>query len=95
VIAGAIAVRIATDPATWSYYTPGLVAGELIWDFLDRRRFPWITLIAVVALAPTWLVPSETARGVLRLAVTLAVLLWAFVRPVEATTPDRQPALAT
>jgi len=95
VIAGAIAVRIATDPATWSYYTPGLVAGVLIWDFLDRRRFPWITLIAVVALAPTWLVPSETARGVLRLAVTLAVLLWAFVRPVEATTPDRQPALAT
>jgi hypothetical protein len=95
VIAAALAVRIATDPATWSYYTPGLVAGVLIWDFLDRRRFPWITFAVAVALAPTWLVPSETARGALRFSAALAVVVWAFVRPVEATAPDRQPALAT
>jgi hypothetical protein len=95
VIAGALAVRIATDPATWSYYTPGLVAGVLIWDFLERRRFPWITLAVAVALAPTWLVPSETARGLLRLIAALGVVVWAFVRPVEATAQDRQPALAT
>jgi hypothetical protein len=24
-----IAARIATDPATWSYYTPGVVVGVL------------------------------------------------------------------
>jgi hypothetical protein len=83
VIAAALAVRIATDPATWSYYTPGLVAGVLIWDLLDRRRFPWITLAVVVGLAPTWLVPSETARGVLRLVVALAVIWLAFLRPQQ------------
>jgi hypothetical protein len=81
VIAAAIAVRIATDPATWSYYTPGLVIGVLIWDLLDRRRFPWMTLAAVVALAPTWLVPSEDARAGLRLAGAAAVVVWAFLRP--------------
>jgi hypothetical protein len=81
VIAAAIAVRIGTDPATWSYYTPGLVAGVLIWDLLDRRRFPWFTLAVVVGLAPTWLVPSDTARAVLRLAVAAAVVSWAFLRP--------------
>ena len=87
-IAAAIAVRIATDPATWSYYTPGLVIGVLIWDLLDDRRFPWLTLAAVVALAPTWLVPSDTARGVLRLAVALAVVVWAFRRPRSTTDPE-------
>jgi hypothetical protein len=83
VIAVAIAVRIATDPATWSYYTPGLVIGVLVWDLLDRRRFPWATLLAVLALAPTWLVPSDTARAVLRLAVALAVVVWGFARPQQ------------
>jgi hypothetical protein len=81
VIAAAIAVRIATDPATWSYYTPGLAMGVLIWDLVDRRRFPLMTLAAVVALAPTWLVPSDTARAVLRLAAAIGVVVWAFVRP--------------
>jgi Glycosyltransferase family 87 len=81
VIAGALAVRIATDPATWSYYTPGLVAAILLWDLLDRRQFPWATLITVVALAPTWLVPADTARSVLRLGVTIGVVVWAFRRP--------------
>jgi hypothetical protein len=83
VIAAAIAVRIATDPATWSYYTPGLVAGVLIWDLLDRRRFPWLTLAALVAMAPTWLVPSDTARAVLRLAVAVCVVVWALRRPAS------------
>jgi hypothetical protein len=86
VIAVAIAVRIATDPATWSYYTPGLVVGVLVWDLLDQRRFPWATLAVVLALAPTWLVPSETARAVLRLAVAVAVIGWALRRaPANAT----------
>lgn len=92
VIAAAIAVRMATDPATWSYYTPGLVVGVLIWDLLDRRRFPWATLAVVIALAPTWLVPSDTARGALRFAVTLAVLIWAFRRPPD-TTPEPTGAI--
>ncbi len=87
-IAAAIAVRIATDPATWSYYTPGLVVGVLVWDLLDRRRFPWFTMAVAVGLAPTWLVPSETARGLMRLAVTALVVVVAFVR-APAAAPDR------
>ncbi|MEP7048343.1 MAG: hypothetical protein ABI949_16750 [Ilumatobacteraceae bacterium] len=94
-IAAAIAMRIAVDPATWSYYTPGLVVGVLIWDLLDGRRFPWITLVAVVALAPTWLVPSDAARGALRLAITLAVLVWAFGRTPTPATPVDEPQLVT
>jgi hypothetical protein len=89
IIAAAIAVRLATDPATWSYYTPGLVIGVLIWDFLDRRRFPWATTITVLALAPTWLVPSDTARAILRLAITAAVVVAAFLRPPLATVDQR------
>src|SRR4051812_37907451 len=80
IIAAAVAVRIATDPATWSYYTPGLVIGVLVWDLLDRRRLPWATIAVVIGLAPTWLVPSDTARAVMRLAITTAVVVWSFVR---------------
>ncbi len=80
IIAAAIAVRLATDPATWSYYTPGLVIGVLLWDLLERRRFPWATLIAVVGLAPMWLLPSDTARAITRLAVTVAVVVWSLLR---------------
>jgi hypothetical protein len=95
VIAAAIAVRIATDPATWSYYTPGLVAGVLLWDLLERRRFPWATLGVVVALAPTWLVPSETTRGVLRLAAAVAVVVWAFRRPPSTAAAPTDPIVAS
>jgi hypothetical protein len=95
VIAAAIALRVATDPATWSYYTPGLVIGVLVWDLLGRRRFPWVTLVVLVGLAPTWLVPSDTARGLMRLAVTAAVVVFAFVRaPAASATPlEATPAV--
>lgn len=93
-MAAAIAVRIATDPATWSYYTPGLVVGVLVWDLLDRRRLPWFTIAVVVGLAPTWLVPSDTGRGLMRLAVTAAVVVFAFARAPAAAT-DRLDAATT
>jgi len=89
VIAAAVAVRIATDPATWSYYTPGLVIGVLIWDLLDRRRFPWVTLAVVLGLAPTWLVPSDAIRAVLRAAVAVVVVVWALRRPPSAENVSR------
>ena len=94
VIAAAVAVRIATDPATWSYYTPGLVIGVLIWDLLDRRRFPWVTFVVVVGLAPTWLVPSDTLRAVLRAAVAVAVVVWAVLRPPAWTATPRRSRVA-
>lgn len=81
IVAAAVAVRLATDPATWSYYTPGLVIGVLLWDLLDRRRVPWMTTAVVLALAPTWLVPSDTARAVMRLGIAIVVVVLAFARP--------------
>ena len=95
VIAAAIAVRIATDPATWSYYTPGLVIGVLVWDLLGRRGFPWVTLIAVLALAPTWLVPSDTARAVLRLVLAVGVVGWAVSRRPATTAVAPEPTFVT
>jgi hypothetical protein len=94
VIAAAIAVRIATDPATWSYYTPGLVIGVLVWDLLGRRKFPWATLAVTAGLAPTWLVPADTARGVLRLVVTAAVVLWSLVAAPATESADPVPLAA-
>ena len=96
-IAAAIAVRLATDPATWSYYTPALVIGVLVWDVLERRRFPGATLIAVVGLAPTWLVPSDTAPAVMRLAVTRPWSCGRFARDPDADRrrEHSQPAGAT
>jgi hypothetical protein len=95
VIAAAIALRLASDPATWSYYTPGLVIGVLVWDLLARRDFPWVTLLVVIGLAPTWLVPSDTGRGLMRLAVTAAVVVFALVRAPAATTERLEPARTT
>lgn len=89
IIAAAIAVRIGTDPATWSYYAPGLVIGVLVWDLLDRRRFPWVTLAAVLALAPTWLVPSDAGRAALRAVVAVAVVVGALLRPPAAEFASR------
>jgi hypothetical protein len=90
VLMAAIAVRIATDPATWAYYTPGLVAGALLWDQVpSSRRVTWASIIAVVMLAPTWLVPDAQVRAVLRLAVAVMAVVAALV---GARTPEVAPA---
>ncbi len=94
IIAAAIAVRVATDPATWSYYTPGLVIGVLVFDLLRGREVPWATLAVIVGLAPTWLVPSDAARGVMRLAVTASVVTFSFV-VTRIETLDRVPRIAS
>jgi hypothetical protein len=79
IVAAAVATRLAIDPATWSYYTPGLVVGVLVFDLQARRRLPWAALAVAVMLAPTWLVPSDDARAVLRLAITVGVVAWALL----------------
>ena len=94
IIAAAVAVRVATDPATWSYYTPGLVIGVLVWDLLGGRELPWATLAVIVGLAPTWLVPSETARGIMRLAVTAVVVTFSFV-VARTEAVDPVPSIAS
>jgi len=73
VLLAAISARLMLDPGTWSYYTPGLVVGALVWDtFERRRRLPWTTIAATLLLAPAWIDPLANLRAWLRLAACFA-----------------------
>lgn len=87
---GGIAVRLALDPATWEYYTVGLVLGALVWD-LERSRLRWpAATVAVSLLVPpdVWFELPEV-RSWLRLIgclLALAVVTWTVGfsrRPIE------------
>ncbi len=87
----AIAVRLATDPATWSYYTPGLVAGALLWDqMLGDRAVPWATLGAVALLAPAWVMPDPQVRAIMRLVAAVGAVALAAMGP-ESPAMTMQP----
>jgi hypothetical protein len=56
--------RIALDPGTHGYYTPGLLAGALLWDLVGSRRpVPIWTVLSYCALN---LITVFTAHGYLR-----------------------------
>ena len=75
VLLAAIAVRLAMDPGTWAYYTPGLVVGALVWDaYESRRKLPWTTIAASLLLLPSWIIPSDEARAGLRLLGCVAAV---------------------
>lgn len=86
-----VGVRVATDPGTWSYYTPGLVLGALAWDLGTRRRLiPVATIAATVLIAPSWLVPSDELRAALRLAAGLVAIaaVFAISEPAPSAAPS-------
>jgi hypothetical protein len=80
----AVAARVALDPATWSYYTAGVVLGAFAWDALGTRRvLPAWTIVEFLLLSEaTVLVDDPTLRGVLRL-LACATALGALVLPRE------------
>lgn len=86
VLVGANA-RILLDPSTYTYYTASILLGTLLWDTVGQRRLvPWWSWTALVTLyGGTLFLPTDSARGFVRLAFvvvsTLLVLLW----PVKAT----------
>jgi hypothetical protein len=86
VILAAVAVRLGTDPGTWSYYTAGLALGALAWDLVHvRRTVPVTTLMVAVLLPPTWLVPSDGLRAMMRLvACVAAIVIVLRARPIDA-----------
>jgi hypothetical protein len=81
-----IAVRVASDPGAWTYYTAGVVVGALAWD-LSRPSgvLPRWTIITSMLLLPSWAIPYQTVRGMLRLALCLVVLAMMFIRQPRAT----------
>ncbi|WP_372495780.1 hypothetical protein [Kitasatospora humi] len=79
--------RILLDPSVYTYYTASILLGTLLWDAVGQRRLvPWWSWIALVTLYGSALaVPSDSAKGMIRLAFvvvsTAYVLLWPTKRP--------------
>lgn len=69
----AVGARLALDPATFSYYMPGLVLAALAYDLVgSRRALPIWTLAAYVALQTVPEFASPQTQGYVRLAIALA-----------------------
>jgi len=79
--------RILLDPSIYTYYTASILLGTLLWDGIGQRRLvPWWSWTALALLyGGALLVPSDSARGLLRLGFVLLstgyVLLWPTRRP--------------
>ncbi|MFI1094184.1 hypothetical protein [Streptomyces sp. NPDC020917] len=79
--------RILLDPSIYTYYTASILLGTLLWDGVGQRRLvPWWSWTALALLyGGALLVPSDSARGLLRLGFVLLstgyVLLWPTRRP--------------
>ena len=85
-----VAMRMATDPATWTYYTPGLVGLALGWDLVvSRRRVPLATIAAGLLLLPPRRCRGADARGVMRLVACLGAVVWVLSRSVAVSAPSR------
>jgi hypothetical protein len=86
VLVGANA-RILLDPSVYTYYTASILLGTLLWDAVGQRRLvPWWSWMALVTLyGGTLFLPTDSARGLVRLAFvvvsTLLVLLWPVKQP--------------
>jgi hypothetical protein len=74
--------RILLDPSVYTYYNASVLLGTLIWDSIGQRRLvPWVSWIALISLyGSALLVPSDSARGFIRLAFGIGsaayVLFW-------------------
>ncbi|TVZ83255.1 hypothetical protein FB157_123119 [Streptomyces sp. BK340] len=73
--------RIVLDPSVYTYYNASVLLGTLIWDSIGQRRLvPWVSWVALISLyGSALLVPSDSARGFIRLAFAVgsaAYVLW-------------------
>ncbi|MFE4514570.1 hypothetical protein ACFRMQ_10330 [Kitasatospora sp. NPDC056783] len=74
--------RILLDPSVYTYYTASILLGTLLWDAVGQKRLvPWWSWIALAALyGGTLFLPSDAARGFVRLAFVVVsagyVLFW-------------------
>ena len=85
-----IALRLAIDPGTWAYYTPGLLIGALLLDARESRTYwPVCTLAATVLLAPPSIVPSDTLGGVMRALACVGAIVLAWAWPLRERAVER------
>ena len=95
-ILSGFAVRLVFDPATWEYYSAGMVTAALLFDVVEsKRKLPVATLLTTMFLAPVWVVPSADARASLRFAGCIMTILvvWWTTRARSADELDAQPGL--
>jgi hypothetical protein len=84
----ALAARIALDPAVFTYYAPTLVLGGLSFDLLlARRALPIWTLLTYAAVVAVPTSVAAAARGDIRLAVSLALVVGALALPAVKLRP--------
>lgn len=92
--------RILLDPSVYTYYNASVLLGTLIWDSIGQRRLvPWVSWIALISLyGSTLLIPSDAARGFIRLAFCVGSAAYVLLLPQRAPRgsrggrPRRDPA---
>lgn len=84
-------VRILLDPSVYTYYTASVLLGTLLWDAVGQRRLvPWWSWIAFGSLyGGTLLIPSASARGLVRLAFVVVSSAYVLLWPVRRTDRRR------
>ncbi len=90
----AVGARLALDPATFTYYTPGLVLGGFVYDLVgSRHALPVWTVATYLALQTVPQFASPQTQGFVRVAIFLApcVLLFA-PRRLPRLRPATSPA---
>ncbi|MER7751008.1 hypothetical protein [Kitasatospora sp. NPDC097643] len=86
--------RILLDPSVYTYYTASILLGTLLWDAVGQKRLvPWWSWIALAALyGGTLLLPSDPARGFVRLAFVVVSAAYVLLWPTQQTRRPRPPA---
>ncbi|MBD0669524.1 hypothetical protein [Streptomyces sp. CBMA156] len=77
--------RILLDPSVYTYYTASILLGTLLWDAVGQKRLvPWWSWIALAALyGGTLLLPSDSARGLVRLAFVVVSAVYVLFWPTQ------------
>ncbi len=77
--------RILLDPSVYTYYTASIMLGTLLWDTVGQRRLvPWWSWIALVSLyGGTLFLPSDSARGLVRLAFVVVSVGCVLLLPAQ------------
>ncbi|MEU0835319.1 hypothetical protein [Streptomyces sp. NPDC005969] len=88
--------RIVLDPSVYTYYNASVLLGTLIWDSIGQRRLvPWVSWIALISLyGSTLLVPSDSARGLIRLAFAVGSALYVLWWPQRTLRSRRGPTVS-
>jgi hypothetical protein len=86
--------RILLDPSVYTYYTASILLGTLLWDAVGQKRLvPWWSWIALAALyGGTLFLPSDSARGFVRLAFVVVSAGYVLFWPTQQTRRPRPPA---